>query len=116
MGSQITFSFGMAGEILDTNRLGVLLEAIALPTLVAQHELSSVAINEDRVVTGNRHPLMPTEWLASVRTGAFMSGDMTLSLGAGGSLGLTGESSMTSPSFRLTLGLRYTPHARAKSP
>ena len=57
---------------------------------------------------------MPTEWLASVRTGELLSGDMSLSLGAGGSLGLTGESGMTSPSFRVVFALRYAPLGRGK--
>ena len=112
VGSQIAFAFGMGGEILDGQKLGVLLEAIALPTLVAQHELSPLGSNEQRRVTGNRPLLMPTEWLASVRTGALMSGDLSLSLGAGGSLGLTGESGMLSPSLRVILAVRYAATAR----
>jgi hypothetical protein len=58
--------------------------------------------------------LMPTEWLASVRTGELMEGDMSLSLGAGGSLGLTGESGVTSPAFRVTFAVRYAPRERGK--
>jgi hypothetical protein len=112
VGSQLVFSLGMGGELLSENRLGVLLEAVALPTLVSQHELSPVDVNGGRAVTGDRRPLMPTEWMASLRTAALMSGEMTLNLGVGGSLGLTGESGITSPSFRATLGLRYTPRAK----
>jgi len=112
VGSQLAFSLGMGGEILNENRLAVMLEAIILPTLVAQHELSPALQNQDRAVVGNRNALMPTEWLASLRTASLMSGDMAVSLGAGSSLGLTGESSVTSPSFRLTLGLRYAPRAK----
>jgi OmpA-OmpF porin, OOP family len=112
VGSQLAFSFGMGGEILSGEKLAVMLEAITLPTLVAQHELSGVAANETRAVAAERRVLAPTEWLASLRTGALLSGDMTASLGAGGSLGLTGESGVTSPSFRLTLAVRYTPRAR----
>jgi hypothetical protein len=59
---------------------------------------------------------MPTEWLASVRTGELLSGDMSLSLGAGSSLGLTGESGITSPAFRVVLGLRYAPRERTTAP
>ena len=114
VGSQLVFALGMGGEILQGNKLGVLLEAALLPTLVKQHELSSVSSTEGRVVTGDRRTLMPAEWLASVRTAELMSGDMSLSLGAGGSLGLTGESGITSPSFRVTFALRYAPRARVK--
>jgi hypothetical protein len=112
VGSQLAFSLGMGGEILNENRLAVLIEAIVLPTLVTQHELSAAGQNQDHTVIGNRHALMPTEWLASLRTASLMSGDMAINLGAGGSLGLTGESGATSPSFRLTLGLRYAPRAK----
>jgi len=114
VGSQLAFSFGMGGEILDGSKLGILLEAVALPTLVAQHELAPASTG-GRAVLGNRRPLMPTEWLASVRTGELLSGDMSLSLGAGGSLGLTGESGVTSPSFRVVFALRYAPRARRKA-
>jgi ABC-type dipeptide/oligopeptide/nickel transport system ATPase subunit len=44
-----------------------------------------------------------------------MSGDMSLSVGAGSSLGLAGESGVTSPSFRVVLALRYAPRGRAKA-
>jgi OOP family OmpA-OmpF porin len=114
VGSQLVFALGMGGEILQGNKLGVLLEAVALPTLVNQHELSSVSPISGRAVTGDRRTLMPTEWLASVRTGELMEGDMSLSLGAGGSLGLTGESGITSPAFRVTFAVRYAPRERGK--
>jgi hypothetical protein len=104
----------MGGELLEGSQLGILLEAVALPTLAAQHELAS-ASTEGRVVDGNRRPLIPTELLASVRTGELMSGDMSLSLGAGSSLGLAGESGVTSPSFRVVLALRYAPRGRANA-
>jgi len=109
VGSQLVVALGMGGEILEGNKLGVLLEAVLLPTLVHQHELSSVSSTSGRAVIGDRRTLMPTEWLMSLRTAALMSGDMSLSLGGGGSLGLTGESGITSPSFRLTFALRYAP-------
>ena len=113
VGSQLVVSLGMGGEILDGNKLGVLLEAVAFPTFAGQHELAPVSI-EGRRVTGDRRLLMPTEWLASVRTGELLSGDMSLSLGAGSSLGLTGESGVTSPSFRVVIALRYAPRGKAR--
>jgi hypothetical protein len=113
VGHQLVFSFGMGGELLGGDKLGVLLEAFALPTLVAQHELAP-ASSEGRLVSGNRPPLMPTEWLASVRTGELLSGDMAVSLGAGGSLGLTGESGVTSPAYRVVFAVRYAPRTREK--
>jgi hypothetical protein len=115
VGSQLTIALGMGGELLEGHKLGVLLEAVALPTFAAQHELASAGAN-GRPVAGNRRPLMPTEWLASVRTGELLSGDMSLSLGVGSSLGLTGESGITSPSFRVVLGLRYAPRERGTAP
>jgi len=115
VGSQLAFSLAMGGELMSGNKLGVLLEGIVLPTLVAQHELAPVS-PEGRNVAGNRRPLIPTEWLASLRTGELLSGNMSVSLGAGGSLGLTGESGITSPSFRAVLAVRYAPRARQKAP
>jgi OmpA-OmpF porin, OOP family len=111
VGSQLVASFGMGGELLSGNKLGVMLEGVILPTLAAQHELAPVSTN-GRAVAGDRRPLMPTEWLASIRTGELLSGDMSASLGAGGSLGLTGESGVTSPSFRVVFAVRYAPRAR----
>jgi OmpA-OmpF porin, OOP family len=115
VGSQLVFALGMGGEILQGNKLGVLLEAVLLPTFAEQHELSAVSATEGRIVTDNRRALMPMEWLASVRTGELMSGDMSLSVGAGGSLGLTGESGITSPSFRVVFALRYGARAPVKA-
>ena len=111
VGSQLVFSLGVGGEILEGNKLGVLVEAVILPTLTEQHELGPATV-EGRPIVGHRRPLMPAEWLASVRTGELLSGDMSVSLGAGSSLGLTGESGMTSPSFRVVLGVRYAPRGK----
>lgn len=112
IGSQIAISFGMGSEILPGRALGILVEAIALPTLVDQHELSPASPQSGRTVSGDRRFLMPTEWLASLRTAELMSGDLSLSVGAGGSLGLTGESGATSPSLRGVLSVRYAPRVR----
>ena len=114
MGSQLLASFGMGSELLNGHELGVMLEAVLLPTLVEQYELSSVSPQSGRTVAGDRRFLMPTEWRASVRTAELMSGDLSLSLGLGGSLGLTGESGVTSPAFRTTFSVRYAPRVRAR--
>jgi OOP family OmpA-OmpF porin len=116
IGSQLAISFGMGSDLLPDRMLGILIEAIALPTLVDQHELSPVSPQSARTVVGDRRFLMPTEWLASLRTAGLMSGNLSLSLGAGGSLSLTGESGATSPSFRAMLSVRYAPTARVESP
>jgi hypothetical protein len=116
IGSQLAISFGMGSDLLPDRMLGILIEAIALPTLVDQHELSPVSPPSARSIVGDRRFLMPTEWLASLRTAGLMSGNLSLSLGAGGSLGLTGESGATSPSFRAMLSVRYAPTAPVQQP
>ena len=49
-------------------------------------------------------------WPRSARANLF-DPDLSLLFGGGGSLPITGESSLTAPSFRLALTLRYAPVA-----
>jgi hypothetical protein len=112
VGPQLAFAWGAGVELLSGRLLGVLIEATLLPTLVAQHELALVPGSDERVVSGSRRLLMPVEWLASLRTAELLSGDMSVNLGGGSSLPVTGEAGITAPSYRLVLSVRYAPHVR----
>jgi hypothetical protein len=113
VGPELVIALGIGAELRESDKLSLHLEAIALPNLVAQEQLAFVPGTDERVATGSRPLLMPAEWQASIRTAELFGGDASLSLGGGGSLGLTGESGITSPSYRFTLAIRYAPLGRA---
>jgi hypothetical protein len=108
VGSQLHAALGIGVGILADNLLSLQLEAMTLPTLAAQHELARSENVAERVVTGSRPWLVPTEWQASLRS-AFLTDTTSISLGAGGALPLSGEYGITSPSYRVILALRYQP-------
>ncbi|HKQ70633.1 MAG TPA: hypothetical protein VJT73_14905 [Polyangiaceae bacterium] len=112
VGSQLTFALGVGLNVLEKDELSFQLEAVTLPTLVTQDELAFVSSTGERVPRGTRPMLAPTEWQASVRSAPVFSGDAWVSFAGGGSLGLTGESSATAPSYRFTLSLAYAPLGR----
>jgi OOP family OmpA-OmpF porin len=115
VGSQVVIALGVGAELRDADKLSVHLEALALPTLVGQDELVLDPDTGKRVSSGKRPPLVPAEWQASVRSAELMGGDLSASLGFGTSLGLTGDSAITSPSVRLIFSIRYAPLGRAKA-
>ncbi|HEX9297391.1 MAG TPA: hypothetical protein VF881_16225 [Polyangiaceae bacterium] len=103
VGPQLVSALGIGADLLESDRLRILLEAIALPTLVEQYELTRA---------GTPPPLVPAEWQLSVRTAVLMSGDLSLGLGGGGPLTFTGESGITTPNYRFIFSLRYSPLER----
>jgi len=109
VGSQVMVAVGVSANFLDSDLLSLQLEAMTLPTLVAQHELMRVDGVAERVVANSRPWLAPTEWQASLRTAPLLGA--SASLGAGGSLPLTGDYGITSPGYRVVLALRYDPPA-----
>jgi hypothetical protein len=112
VGSQLVFAAGLGADVLDDRKLGFFLEAFALPTLAAQHDLSVDATTGERVESGSRAALVPAEWEAMVRSADVVTDGMSLSLGAGTPLVFGGESAVTAPKFRVTFALRYAPGRR----
>jgi hypothetical protein len=85
-------------------------EAIALPSALAQEQVAFVPADGGRQVVGNGPALVPAEWLASVRTAGLVR-NWSASVGAGSALGLFGAADMTAPSFRFMFSLAYAPRA-----
>jgi hypothetical protein len=99
-GSQAVAALGVGVEILPREQLSFGVEAIALPSLVAQ----------DRARGDAR--LMPAEWLASLRSVPLTDPALILQLAGGTGLPLSGgELDLTSPRVRLLAAVRYAPVA-----
>src|SRR5262249_19406548 len=108
VGSQLSVALGFGADVLG-RKLGFMVEAVAMPTLVTQNELSLDASTGERVATASRPPLVPAEWLASIRSADVVAPGVSLSLGAGTPPQFTGESGVTSPRYRVVFAIRYTP-------
>lgn len=108
VGSQLSFALGAGADILRRGKLGIFVDAIALPALAAQHTLSFDPATGQRIVSDNRSALVPAEWEASLRSADVIADGISVSLGAGTSLS-AGESAVTSPRYRVLLAVRYTP-------
>jgi len=112
VGPQIMIALGLGADVLERGKLGLFVEATALPTLVAQHDLALDQATGERIESGSRPLLVPGEWEAAVRSTDLFTDGMSLSLGAGTPLLFTGESGITSPRYRVTFSIRYTPRRR----
>jgi hypothetical protein len=103
VGSQIVTSLGFGYDILARGLLTATLEAWALPTLASQG-------------SGESSALVPGEWQIAARTAPVHGGDLSVQVsgGAGIPFGGGGDSEITTPRFRFTLGVRWTPMSREK--
>ncbi len=95
-GTQLVTSLGVGVEVWAKARLFVGAEAFAAPVLASQSEGQSA--------------LVPSEWIASVRTAPFLSGDVYFQLGGGTSIPLTSFAA-TSPEVRGLFSVGYAPQA-----
>jgi hypothetical protein len=59
----------------------------------------------------NGSHIVPAEWTLSARTAPLLAGDLAFSLGGGGAIPI-GDSAITAPRFRFTLGIVYAPLGR----
>jgi hypothetical protein len=96
VGSQLVLGGGVGYEILPRELLTAAFEAWALPMLVTQ---------------GDGSHIVPAEWQVSARTAALAHGDVTLEASGGGPLQM--PEPITTPQFRFTLGVRWSPRSRA---
>jgi OmpA-OmpF porin, OOP family len=115
VGSQLVVAFGIGAELREADKLSLHLEAMGLPTFVGQDELGLDPNTGKRVASSTRPPLLPAEWQVSVRSAELMDGDLSASVGFGTSIGLTGDSAITSPSVRAIFSIRYAPLGRTKA-
>ena len=96
VGSQLVLGGGVGYEILPHELLTAAFEAWALPMLVTQ---------------GDGSHIVPAEWQVSARTAPVAHGDVTLEISGGGPF--QAPEPITTPQFRFTLGVRWSPTARA---
>nr|WP_179955497.1 thrombospondin type 3 repeat-containing protein [Chondromyces crocatus] len=96
IGSQLTGAVGASYDVLAQRRLTVGAEVFALYTLATQPS----------------SPLIPAEWILSASTAPFLAGDVSFSLGGGGTIPFADEHAVTSPRFRFTFAARYAPGGR----
>lgn len=105
IGTQLVASLGVGYDILAGERLSATLEAWALPTFAEQQDVSLVAGKYQTVPNGKR--VTPAEWQLSVRSAPLRSGGLSVQLGGGGGVPLSGDLPITAPRFRFTLALRW---------
>jgi hypothetical protein len=98
VGTELLGAVGVGFDILSDERLSGALEAWAVPTVVAQSGASP-----------HEPALVPAEWQLSLRTSPLHSHELSLQLGGGGGL----DDSLTTPRFRFTLSIRWSPRGRA---
>ncbi len=104
IGSQLTVSAGAGYDFLDDGWLSANLEAFAVIHLSAQYDLEQGNFESDVVDAG---PLVPAEWLLSARTAGMLDGRFRISLGGGSFIPTSEDVAVTTPTFRLALGLHY---------
>jgi hypothetical protein len=107
IGTQIVTALGAGVDLLPHHLLGVALEAWALPTLAAQQRVDLVG--GAYIGTHDGTHVVPAEWQLSARSAPLRGDALSLQLGGGGGIPLSGELPMTTPRFRVTLGLRWSP-------
>ncbi len=95
-GSQLGAALGANVVVWEPAGLSVGAEAFALPVLEAQ--------------AGDAPVLTPAEWIASVRSAPFLSGDIFFHVAGGSSIPLT-ASAATSPELRFSFAAGYAPRA-----
>jgi OOP family OmpA-OmpF porin len=104
IGTQIVTALGAGYDILPRSLLTAVLEAWALPTLAEQNDVADTSY----ATTPNGKHITPAEWQLSARTAPLHGGDVSIQLGGGGELPLSGDVP-TQPRFRFTLGIRWAP-------
>jgi hypothetical protein len=107
VGSQMVAALGVGFDVLPRDLLSAAIEAWALPTLVGQDEI--VLADNAYASRPTGAALIPAEWQISSRSSPLRSVPLCIQLGGGGGLPLTGHESITTPRFRFTLGIRWTP-------
>jgi len=108
IGTQLVTALGFGYDILPRSLLTATLEAWALPTFDSQNDIS-VEGGVYTTMPNGKH-IAPAEWQLSARTAPLRSGDLSIQVGGGTSLPISGEV-ITQPRFRFTLGVRWAPTA-----
>jgi hypothetical protein len=115
LGSQLVTAVGVGYDILPRSLLSAVLEAWALPVFDEQSdEQIDPATGAITTVLNGKH-ITPAEWQLSARTAPLRGGDLSIQLGGGSALPLSGDV-VTQPRFRFTLGIRWAPSGHAGAP
>lgn len=108
IGTQISGSVGVGYDFLDDDMLSANLEAWALFNVLQQNELTSQPGQFTADEEPSDVPHIPAEWMLSVRTAGLLDGRFRASLGGGSFIPTSGDGlPVTTPAFRLALGLHY---------
>lgn len=109
IGQQVLFALGAGADILPKELLAVSAEAHALYNLPEQHDTAQTLTGLSSHPNGSH--IVPAEWTIAARTAPLLAGDIAFSLGGGGAIPI-GDSAITTPRFRFTLGIVYAPLGR----
>jgi OOP family OmpA-OmpF porin len=110
VGTQIVAAVGAGYDILPREMLTATLEAWALPGLVEQDDITAQLEGGSVAVPNGKH-IAPAEWALSARTAPLRDGDFCIQAGGGGGISLSTEPAISTPRFRFTLGVRWTPRS-----
>lgn len=109
VGTQLTTALGAGYDILSRERLSVFLEGRAFWTFAEQFDTQQSAFGVTSRPNGKH--ITPNEWTLGVRSAPFAGGDVSFMAGGGGPIpGF--DSAITTPRFRLLLGILYAPTMR----
>jgi hypothetical protein len=106
VGTQLVTGLGAGADLLDRERLSVMLEASIMPNFAEQHDTSQSAFGITSIPNGKS--ITPAEWMLSARTAPLLAGDLAFMAGGGGPIPI-GDAAITVPRFRFVLGITYAP-------
>jgi hypothetical protein len=110
IGTQLLAAIGFGYDVLPHDRLSLSAEAWALPGLVQQADV--LPPEQPGVFHSllNGRYISPAEWQLAVRTAPLpSSSDLSFQASGGGAIPLDGDTPITTPRFRFTLGVRWAP-------
>jgi hypothetical protein len=115
VGTQLLSALGLGYDILPRQLLTVTAETWVLPTLVEQHD---ILVPEPGVIVSvpNGRYVAPAEWQVSLRSAPMHGGDVSFQAGGGGAIPFGGDTPVTTPRFRFTLGVRWAPRSPVRTP
>jgi hypothetical protein len=110
VGTQLTTAMGIGADILERERLAVLLEGRAYVNFAEQATPQQSPFGLTSIPNGKS--IVPAEWFLGLRSAPILAGDVTFLLGGGGPIPLGDDAAITVPRFRFVLAAVYAPLAR----
>ena len=109
VGSQLATGLGAGVDVIDRERLSIMLEARSYVNFAEQHDTAQSAFGISSRPNGKS--ITPAEWLLALRSAPLLAGDISFIAGGGGPIPI-GDAAITVPRFRFVLGAIYAPTAR----